>query len=150
MRRCLGLLVLSRELLAESVEETDRVGAQPVLEVRQRGTDRPRPSFRLVPGDHEVPDLVEETERPDLSGLDRRRSRLAEEVHPCRKPADACRIGDDEIAAGPDQRPVDRISLARLTTDMERPVVAWLAHRRSIARSSGGHRPNGGAADLRP
>ena len=140
----LGLGALARELLAEPVEQADRVGTEAVLEVGQGGPDRAGPAFRLVAGDEQVADLVEQAERPDLAGLDRRRARFAQDVHPRGETADPGRVGDDQVAARPDQRLVDRVPLARLAPDVERHEVAGLAHRRSMARPPDGPPASGG------
>jgi hypothetical protein len=73
-----------------------------------------------------------------------RRRRLAQDVHPRRETADPGRIGDDQVAARRDQRHLDGVTVARLAADMERPEVAGLAHRRSMARSSCRHRSGTG------
>jgi hypothetical protein len=143
-RRWGGLGPLAGELLAEAVEETTRIRTEAVLEIGKGGPDGARPAIRLVAGDQEVADLVEQAERPDLAGLDRRRARLPQDVHPRCEAADAGRVGDDQVAARPDQRHLDGVPIARLASDMERPEVAGLAHPRSMACRQDRHRPRDG------
>ena len=50
-------------------------GPETRLEVGQRGGHRPGLDVRLVAGDQEMADLVEQAEGADLAGLDRRRAR---------------------------------------------------------------------------
>ena len=89
VRRRLRVRAGARELLAEPVEQAAGVRAEARLEVGQRGGHRPGLDVRLVAGDQEVADLVEEAERADLAGLDRRRAGRPGRVHPGGQPADA-------------------------------------------------------------
>ena len=124
----LRLRPAARELLAEAVEQALGVVPPEVrLQAGQRGGHRARLAFRLVARDEQVADLVQQTQRADVTGLDRRLVQRPGAVHPARQAAHARQVGDDQIAAGPEQWAADAVSLARLAPDVE------LAHQRSIA-----------------
>ena len=133
----------ARELLPEPVEQAPGVGPEARLEVGQGGRQGVGPAIGHVPGDEQVSDLVEQPERADVTGLDRRRAGGPGDVHPVGETADPAPVGDDQVAARADQRTVDRISLAGLPPDVEvptDPIVAGLAHRGSMARPPRVHR----------
>ena len=134
VRRRLGAWPDPRELLPEPVQQASALGPELCVEGRQRRRHRPRAAARLVAGHEQVADLVEEPECADLAGLDRRSPAGSVGVHPAGQPADARRVGHDQVAARPDQRSADGVSPARLATDME------LASHRPIVRPGPGHR----------
>ena len=138
----LGRRSRPREFLAEPVEQAARIRSEAPFEVRHGRLHRARPDGRLVAGDEQVADLVEQPERADLAGLDRRRAGVPCPVHPAGEAADAGRVGHDEVAVGPDQRPVDPVELACLAPHVE---GAEIAHRGSIARPPAGHAAPTGA-----
>ena len=79
---------------------------------------------------------MQQPERDDLAGPDRRRPGRPDRVHPGGEVTDRGEVGDDEIAACPEQRVVDLVALAR------RPAHMELAH-----RPTGWH---AGSARVRP
>ena len=78
--------------LAKPIEHTATLAAETRLERGDRVGHDPRSAIGLIAGDEQVPDLVEETERRDLPGADRRRTGFARRVH-ARRPAGGCRPG---------------------------------------------------------
>ena len=95
---------------------------------RSRRMSRSAPAIAPAPsasnrGGQQVRDLVEQAERHDLAGPDRRRPRRPDRVHPRGEMPDRGEVGDDEVAAGAEERVVDRVALAR------RPAHMELAHR---------------------
>ena len=123
------------KLLAEAVEQALGVVPPEVhLQAGQRGGHRAGLAFRLVALDEQVADLVQQPQRADVTGLDRRLVQRTGTVHPARQAAHAGQVGDDQIAADPEQRAADAVSLARLAPDVE------VAHQRSIARRPPGDR----------
>ncbi len=132
-----GCRTLVREIVGESVEQAIDIGAQPRLEVREGSLHGARPVIGFVAGDQEVADLVEQPERGDVAGLDRRRSGRTSRVHPIGQATQAVGVGHDEVAARPDQRTLDGIARPRLAPDVELmgiPNSGGVAHRGSIAR----------------
>ena len=83
------------------------------LEVVQRCRHRAGPTGRLVAGDEQVADLVEQPERADLAGSDRRASRAALAFIRAASRRIAGEVGDDEIAARAEQGVLDPVALAR-------------------------------------
>ena len=126
----LGLRSTTRELLAKAVEQALGVRSEIRLQAGQRGGHRAGLALRLVARDEQVADLVEQTQRADVTGLDRRLVERPGAVHPARQAAHARQVGDDQIAADAEQWAADAVSLARLAPDVE------VAHQRSIARRS--------------
>ena len=138
---------LPRELLTEPVEQAARVGTEPRLEVVQRRLHRSRPPLRLVRGDQQVSELVEEPQRADVAGLDRRAARRPRRGSSGPRAGGCRRVGDHQVAAGPDQGAIDGVSLAWLAADVEGPEALGArggaegrgrrggAHRRSMARA---------------
>ena len=117
--RRLRLVARSRELGGECVQEVLGVAPEAGLEVGQGRGHRSGLDLGLVALDDEMADLVEETERPDLARVDRRRARGPRPVHPLGEAADPGGVAHDEVAADADQRAADGIPVARLAADME-------------------------------
>ena len=88
MRRRLRVGTLARELVPEAIQQAGRIRPEALLQVREGRGDRARPTVRLVPCDQEVADLVQESQRSDLSGLELVR-RAIEQVAAARPVEDA-------------------------------------------------------------
>ena len=106
------------------------VRAKPLLEVGERGCHRTGSSVGLVAGDQQVRDLVEESQGRDLACPDRRLAGLPSGVHPCGESPDGGDVGDDQVAADAEHRPLEAVAVTRVAADME---GTGTAHRQSMA-----------------
>ena len=111
------------ERAREAIEDEIQVVPEVAPDVAQRPGHAAAPE-RLESRGQEVSDFVEQPESDDVAGTDRRGPRLPDRVHARGEVADRGQVGDEEIAAGPEQRVVDLVALARGPANVE------LAHAR--------------------